>query len=284
MEYLLFLPGADRAFRICLLESLSQHSFAYLTTLIPVALEKTGKLKFSFFLFPVLRSDIISFMYMKLLLTFAYIGAFTFGGGYAMLPMFQRELVEKKDWLTKEELADLFSISQCLPGIIAANTALFVGYKHKGVIGGIVAAFGVALPSLIIISAIAAFLTNFTDIPIVQRAFTGLRVCVSVLIVNAVFKLRKNSVVDLPSAAIFAVIFILAVFMLLPVAVLVLISGVCGVAISLLRKRAVAADALSSDMRLQDQSERDLQADSASSKETNSDDNAPDDTASGGVG
>jgi len=177
-------------------------------------------------------------MYIKLLLTFAYIGAFTFGGGYAMLPMFQRELVEKNKWLSEEEMIELFSVSQCLPGIIAANTAVFVGYKHKGILGGIVSAIGVVLPSLVVIMIIAAFLTNFADIPAVQRAFMGLRVCVSVLILNAVFKLRKHSVVDIASAGIFVIIFILSVYMFLPVAVLVLFAGLCGIGISTVRKRS----------------------------------------------
>jgi len=181
-------------------------------------------------------------MYLKLLLSFAYIGAFTFGGGYSMLPMFQRELVEKNKWLTVEELTDLFSISQCLPGIIAANTAIFVGYKHKRVLGGIVSALGVALPSIIFILIIAAFLTNFASIPIVQKAFIGLRVCVSVLIINAVLKLRKNSVIDLPSVFIFLAVFLLAVFKILPVAALVAIAGVFGIAISLVRNRITSRD------------------------------------------
>jgi chromate transporter len=140
--------------------------------------------------------------------------------------------------LTIEELTDIFSISQCLPGIIAANTAIFVGYKHKGVLGGIVSALAVCLPSIIFILIIAAFLTNFAEIAIVQSAFTGLRVCVSVLIINAVLKLRKNSLIDLPSAVIFVVIFLLAVYKILPVAILVAVAGVFGIAISLLRNRA----------------------------------------------
>ena len=176
-------------------------------------------------------------MYLKFLLTFAYIGAFTFGGGYSMLPMFQRELVEKNKWMTEDELTDIFSISQCLPGIIAANTAVFVGYKHKGILGGIVSALGVALPSIIIILIIATFLTNIVDIPIVQKAFIGLRVCVSILIINAVLRLRKNSIIDLPSVLIFLAVFLLAIFKVLPVAALVAIAGVFGIAISLVRKR-----------------------------------------------
>jgi len=176
-------------------------------------------------------------MYLRLLLSFSYIGAFTFGGGYSMLPMFQRVLVEKNKWLTEEEVTDLFSISQCLPGIIAANTAVFVGYKQKGIFGGVVAALGVALPSVVVIMIIAAFLANFANIPAVQSAFTGLRVCVCVLIINTVIKLRKFSIVDLPAALIFSVVFIVSVFMLLPVAAIVTLAGATGIAISLLRKR-----------------------------------------------
>ena len=154
-----------------------------------------------------------------------------------MLPMFQRELVEKNGWVTEEEVTDLFSISQCLPGIIAANTAVFVGHKLKGIPGGIVAALGVALPSVIVILIIAAFLTNFADIEVVQRAFAGLRVCVSVLILNAAFKLRKHSVIDIPTVLIFCAVFLLAVYMALPVAFLVLLAGICGLAFSFIRKK-----------------------------------------------
>ena len=160
-----------------------------------------------------------------------------------MLPMFQRELVEKNKWLTEEEMTDLFSISQCLPGIIAANTAVFVGHKHKGIPGGVIAATGVVLPSLIIIMIIAAFLTNFADIPAVQSAFTGLRVCVSVLIINAVLKLRKNSLIDLTSALIFVAIFILSVYTSIPVALLVIFAGLFGIGISFARKKAGLANA-----------------------------------------
>ena len=181
-------------------------------------------------------------MYLKLLLTFAYIGSFTFGGGYSMLPMFQRELVDKRKWLTESEVTDLFSIGQCLPGIIAANTAVFAGYKQKGVPGGIVAALGVVIPPAIFILVLAAFFTNFADLLIVQKAFTGLRVCVSILIINAVLKLRKNAVIDLPTVCIFLVIFVLAVYMLLPVAVLIALAGVSGIVISTIRKKATPPD------------------------------------------
>ena len=159
-----------------------------------------------------------------------------------MLPMFQRELVEKNKWLTEDEMTDIFSISQCLPGVIAVNTAVFVGHRQKGITGGIIAAMGVVLPSLIVIMAIAAFLSNFADIPVVQRAFIGLRVCVSVLIINAVINLRKHSVIDMPTVFIFIAIFLLSIFMILPVAVLIAIAGIIGIVISLLRKHITPKD------------------------------------------
>ncbi len=147
---------------------------------------------------------------LDMFLTFARIGGLTFGGGYAMLPMLQREVVEKRHWATEEELADYFALGQCTPGIIAVNTATFVGYRQAGVAGGIFATLGVVFPSLVIITIIAAFLTNFADLKIVQYAFEGIRVCVCVLILNAVQKLWKKSVTDQPTAIIFLVVFLVS--------------------------------------------------------------------------
>ena len=177
-------------------------------------------------------------IYLRLFLSFAFIGAFTFGGGYSMLPMFKRELVEKRGWLTEDEVTDLFSVSQCLPGIIAANTAVFVGHRQKGTLGGIAAVLGVAFPSVAVIMLIAAFLSNFADIPVVQKAFAGLRVCVSVLILNAVFKMRKHSVIDFPSAFIFAAVFVVSVLTSLHVAIIVAAAGICGFTISAFKNRS----------------------------------------------
>ena len=142
---------------------------------------------------------------LDLFLTFARIGGLTFGGGYAMLPILQREVVEKRHWATEEELMDYYAIGQCTPGIIAVNTATFVGQGLAGSIGGIVATLGVVFPSLIIITVIAAFyLVNDgeADLAIVQNAFAGIRVCVCVLIFNAVVKLWKKAVVDKPTLVI----------------------------------------------------------------------------------
>lgn len=102
--------------------------------------------------------------YLELFLTFAKIGVTTFGGGYAMLPILQREVVEDKKWVSNEEIVDYFAIGQCTPGIIAVNVATFVGKKRKGIAGGILATLGVVFPSLIIITVIAAVISNFMDI------------------------------------------------------------------------------------------------------------------------
>ncbi len=109
-----------------------------------------------------------------------------------VLLILQREVVEKRKWVTNEEIMDYYAIGQCTPGIIAVNTATFIGQKCAGNIGGIVATLGVVFPSLIIITLIAAFLQNFADLAIVKNAFAGIRICVSVLIINAVIKLFKT--------------------------------------------------------------------------------------------
>jgi chromate transporter len=148
---------------------------------------------------------------IELFVTFAKVGALTFGGGYAMLPILQREVVETKKWASDQELADYFAIGQCTPGIISVNTATFIGYKRKGVIGGIFATLGVAFPSLIIIMVIAAFLQNFADISAVQNAFSAVRICVCVLIVNAVVQLGKSSIKDKITLAIFIGVFLASI-------------------------------------------------------------------------
>ena len=149
-------------------------------------------------------------MNMKLLgqlfLTFAKVGVMTFGGGMAMLPILQREVVEDKHWTTDEELVDYFAIGQCTPGIIAVNTATFVGQKQAGILGGIVATLGIVFPSLVIITALAGVINSFSHLEWVQHAFAGIRVCVCVLIFNAVLKLWKKSVVDKKTLALYLLV------------------------------------------------------------------------------
>jgi len=141
--------------------------------------------------------------YWELFITFAKVGVMTFGGGMAMLPILQREIMENKGWVTEDELTDYFAIGQCTPGIIAVNTATFVGQKLCGALGGIVATLGVVFPSLVIITILAGLINNFSDLAWVQNAFAGIQVCVCVLILNAVVKLLKKSVVDKRTLVIF---------------------------------------------------------------------------------
>ncbi len=148
------------------------------------------------------RKKTLRNIYADLFVTFMKIGGFTFGGGYAMLPMLQKEVVENRHWATEEELMDYYAIGQCTPGVIAVNTATFIGYRLKGIAGGIVATLGVISPSIVIISIISAFLKNFEDISYVQYAFNGIRACVCVLILTAVIKLASKSVIDAVTAVI----------------------------------------------------------------------------------
>ena len=169
--------------------------------------------------------------YLDLFLTFAKVGVMTFGGGYAMLPILQREVVERKGWATEEELMDYFAIGQCTPGIIAVNTATFIGQKFKGIFGGIFATLGVVFPSLVIISLLAGVIEAFSHIAWVQHAFGGIRICVCVLILNAVVKLLKKAVVDKVTLAIFAVVMLGAYFTSVSPVVFVLIAAVIGIAL-----------------------------------------------------
>ena len=165
---------------------------------------------------------------IKLFLTFAKIGAVTFGGGYAMLPMLQREIVEKNSWAEEDDLLNYFAVGQCTPGVIAVNTATFVGYKKKGVIGAIFATLGVVFPSVVIITLISALITNFIDYTVVQHAMAGIRVCVFVLIMSSVIKLLKKSVKDIPTIIIFVSVLILSIFTDISSALFVVAAGVIG--------------------------------------------------------
>lgn len=139
----------------------------------------------------------------NLFVAFFKIGLFTFGGGYAMLPMIQREIVEKQKVCTEEEVLDYYAIGQCTPGVIAVNVATFVGYKLKGFWGGAVATFAVILPSLLIITVIAACLSSFSSYPAVQHALAGIRVAVAVLVFRTVCQLYKKNLRSFFAALVF---------------------------------------------------------------------------------
>ena len=166
---------------------------------------------------------------LQMFLTFAKVGVMTFGGGYAMLPILQREVVENKGWATEEELMDYFAIGQCTPGVIAVNTATFIGQKLKGIFGAIFATLGVVFPSLVIISLLAGVIEAFSHLVWVQNAFGGIRVCVCVLIANAVVKLYKKAVVDIPTFIIFLLVAAGSVFLPVSPVIFVLIAAVAGI-------------------------------------------------------
>lgn len=176
----------------------------------------------------------------QLFVSFAKIGVMTFGGGLAMLPMLERELVENKKWVTTQEILDYYAVGQCTPGIIAVNTATFVGYKKSRVLGAIIATLGMVFPSLVIISVIAAVLSNFADIPAVQHAFAGIRIAVCALIASAVIKLAKSNVKNLKQIIIAVCAFIIiAVFGASPV-VVVVASAVAGLLLGKFGKKEAA--------------------------------------------
>nr|WP_191013903.1 chromate transporter [Treponema zioleckii] len=141
---------------------------------------------------------------------FFKIGICTFGGGIAMLPILQRELADKRGWTDENELLDYFAIGQSTPGIIAVNVATFIGFKKAGVVGGCVATFGMVFPSIIIITLIAMFLSNFADIVWVKKAMSGINVAVAAILTSAVYKFAKKSV-----KGIFGLILLLASFVLI---------------------------------------------------------------------
>ena len=182
---------------------------------------------------------------LELYWAYLKIGFVNFGGGYAMLPLLERELVNKRGWTTLDELRDYFAIGQCTPGVIALNVSTFVGQKRKGAAGAIAAMLGFLTGPIAIILVLAAFLRNFAELEVVQHAFAGIRVCVCVLIVQAVIRLWKKSVVDVFTFVLYLVI--LAVFSLssftdllpvkVPAAVLVILAGLAGLAASLLKNR-----------------------------------------------
>ena len=147
--------------------------------------------------------------YASLFASFFKIGLVTFGGGLAMLPILKRDLVDLKGWLTEDEILDYFAIGQSTPGVIAVNVATFVGYKRGGLIGSIFSTSGIVFPSLIIISLIAAFVSNFNELVWVQKALKGINVAVSVLLVKAVFSFGKKTVFDLCTFLIAALSFVL---------------------------------------------------------------------------
>ena len=173
---------------------------------------------------------------LELYLAFLKIGAVNFGGGYAMLPLLERDLVQDRGWTTTQDLTDYFAIGQCTPGLIALNVSTFIGSHRKGIPGAIAATIGFVTVPIMIILIIATFLQGFADYPVVQNAFAGIRVCVCVLIVQAVLRLWNKSVIDKTTLILYLGVFLMTALsgvlpLAIPAAVLVIISGMLGVII-----------------------------------------------------
>lgn len=168
-------------------------------------------------------------IYKDLFWSFFKIGILTFGGGLAMLPMFKRECVENKHWVTEEEVLDLYAISQSTPGIIATNTATFIGYQQAGVSGGIIATIGVVAPSLIIICLVASVLKQYINYPLVQHALAGIRVVVCAMMLDTVYTMAKTGIKDKLGFLIFLLAFISATFLPIPLILILVLAGIIGI-------------------------------------------------------
>lgn len=175
---------------------------------------------------------------LELYLTFFKMGLFTFGGGYAMLPLLEREVVDKKGWASHEEILDYYAIGQSTPGIIAINTSTFCGYNVRGNIGGIVASLGFITPSIIIISIIAKFLQSFSHLAIIQHAFAGIRVAVCALVFYSVLKMIKKDANTGLKFMVFVLTFVAIGFLSISPIVVVVTVGVFGILLGRGRKNA----------------------------------------------
>ncbi len=168
---------------------------------------------------------------LQLFLIFFRIGAFTFGGGYAMIPILEREFVTDRGWITSEDMLNYVAIGQSTPGIIAVNMATFIGYRRRGFWGALVATLGVITPSLIIISVIAAFISNFSEYVYVQKALSGINISVAVILVSAVWDLGKKSVTDMVGLALAVIAFIAVVVFKVNSIWLILFALVVGISV-----------------------------------------------------
>ena len=163
---------------------------------------------------------------IDLFFIFIKIGFTTFGGGYSMLPILDREIVEKKQYLTKEEILDYYAISQCMPGAIAINTAGFIGYRLIGNIGIIVGILGMIIPSIITILIISSFISNISSYNIYNYAFSGIKLVISALILNTAYGLFKISIINIYSFICFLFALVLLMFNINPLIVILIMSVV----------------------------------------------------------
>jgi chromate transporter len=169
--------------------------------------------------------------YLEIFLAFIKLGCLTFGGGYAMVPVVERELINKKGWVTMDEVMDYYTIAQITPGIIAVNLSTFVGYKQKGPLGGVLATLGLILPGVSAAALIALLIRSFVHIPAVQHAFTGIRIAVGALILDTVIKMAKGIVKDIKALILYIAAFALSALWGMSPALIILGAGLIGLGV-----------------------------------------------------
>ena len=178
--------------------------------------------------------------FLELYLAFVKIGAFTFGGGLAMMPIMQRELIEKRGWLTEEELIDYFAIGQSTPGIIAVNVSTFVGYKRLGVLGGIIGTIGVVTPSWVIIMLLAGAISSVDKYPLAQKALKGINVAVAALLTSVIVKFSKKTIKNIWNALFMLLAFALIYFLKVQSVWIIIAALVIGCLLTLYRQKKKA--------------------------------------------
>lgn len=169
----------------------------------------------------------------ELYYTFAKIGTFTIGGGLAMMPMMERELIQNKGWISEEDLLDYYAIGQSTPGIVAVNVATFVGFRQAGILGGIFATFGMVTPSLVIIMILAGLINSISDYPYVQKALNGINVAVAALLTSVVVKFAKKTIKNVVNVLCMAIAFVLVFFLKVPSFWIIITALLIGVLLSL---------------------------------------------------
>ena len=172
---------------------------------------------------------------LDLYLLFFRMGAVTFGGGYAMLPILRREIVQKRHWMTEEEIIDYYAVSQGLPGIISVNVGVFIGHKQHKVPGALAAAFGVVSPCIIIISLIYFVLSSFQDNVYVRHALSAITVCVAALILDTVLSMAKKGIKDIFGIILCLVVLYLSLFTDVSPILIIIGSGILGVIVQSLK-------------------------------------------------
>ena len=172
---------------------------------------------------------------LNLFLTFAKISVSAFGGGYAVMPLLQRDVVKKRQWITSDDLADIFAIAQCTPGVIAVNSATYVGAKVNKGLGAICATLGILSPAILIVTLVATFFMPYFSLPWVQHALMGLQICVCALILQVVIRLFRSFVLDLPSFLIFCASLLISFFTSISPIFLIIAAGLFGFAVYRLR-------------------------------------------------